>query len=153
MPVYAENVTPGQTRHFRVEIEGINPFQVQEANVPDVEQDSVEVGDGQRMVKFPGMTKTGDITLKEFVDAFAKDDLTLKWFFGNGNPETGIAAAPYVKLDGRIVRTDATGAAVQTWAIQGAWPKKVSGYGFSKTKSEHLIREVVLSVDSCVPVF
>lgn len=153
MPFNAENVTPGQTRHFRVEILGFNPFQVKQANIPDIEHDSVETGDGQSMQKFPGLTKTGDVTLKDVVDAFHKDDEILKWLFNNGNPALGAAATPYDKRDGRIVRTDAGGADVQVWAITGAWVKKVSGYSFDKDKSENIMREVVLSVDSCVPEF
>jgi len=135
MPVYPENVTPAQTRHFRVEIDGFNPFAVQSVGVPSVEHDSVEVSNGQGMVKFPGLTKTGDLVIKGFIDAMAPDDARLSWFFINGNPELGIAAAPYAKVDGAIIRTDAAGAEVQRWVVRGAWAKEVDGYSFDKAKS------------------
>ena len=141
MPVYPENVTPAQTRLFRVEIEGFNPFTVQSINVPDLEHDSVEVSTGQGMVKFPGLTKTGDITVKGWVDMMAPDDERLAWFFRNGNPELGLAAAPFDKRDGTIVRTDAAGNDIQRWEFKGAWPKKVGGYAFDKA--------AVLALDAC----
>ena len=34
---------------------------MKQANIPDIEHDSVETGDGQSMQKFPGLTKTGGV--------------------------------------------------------------------------------------------
>ncbi len=153
MPVYPTNLTPAQTRHFRVEIEGFNPFAVQQANVPKMEHDSVEVSTGQSMVKFPGLTKVGDITLKSWINALAQDDERLRWFFANGDPDQGVASAPYDKRDGTITQIDAAGNDVMTWEIKGAWIKAVDGYSFDKAKSEVLLEDVTLSVDSCNPAF
>jgi phage tail-like protein len=149
----AQNVTPGQARHFRVELEGVNPFQVQKCGIPKVEQGVIEVSDGQTMIPYPGMSKTGEITLEEFIDAFHKDDETLKWFFGNGNPETGIAAGPYDIRDGSIVRVDGAGNEIQRWRIQHCFPSAIEGYDFDKTADKAVIRKITLHCKSCVPVF
>lgn len=153
MPVYPTNLTPAQTRHFRVEIEGWNPIAVQQANIPKMEHDSVEVSNGQSMVKFPGLTKVGDITLKSFINALATDDERLQWFFVNGDPEQGVASAPYDKRDGTITLVSPAGDDITTWEIKGAWIKAVDGYNFDKSKSEVLLEDVTLSVDSCKPIF
>jgi phage tail-like protein len=151
MGVISENVTPGQSRHFVIDIEGFNPFSAQQVSVPDVERDSVEMGTGETMVKFPGMTKTGDLVIKEIVNAFDADDDIFAWFYANGNPETGLSTAPYDKRDGTIQRIDGAGNVVQTWNVRGMWPKKIAGYSYDREKSEKIVREVTLSVDTCVP--
>ena len=69
------------------------------------------------------------------------------------SPEIGIAATPYDKRDGTIIRQDAGGNDVQRFPFTGGWVKKKPGYKFDKAKSEVLVHEVVLSVDSCVPEF
>ena len=147
----AQNFPARLVHLFRLDLVGFNSVAVQSADIPDVEFDEVKYSNGGTDVKRPGRSHTGDLVVKDALIHGKPDLPILQWFFSTYNPATGVGLPAVDLRDGSIVNLNALGQEYEQWNFTEAWIKKISGYKFDKNKSEIFMREVVISVGSCVP--
>ena len=128
----------------------LNPFLVQDVEIPDVEVDSTSHGDANYEVKTGGRKKFGDIVLKKLLTTDPQGDT---YFFdwqilvqdaltGGGMTPLGYKRVVIIKElaeDGISV--------INTWIATGVWPKKIAGQKNSRMSSDNTIEEITLSVD------
>jgi len=136
---------------YRVEIDGIDEFEIQKVSIPSVEIDVVEHGDTNRAIKTAGMVKTGDLVLEKIRpignDSWAYNELALAQ-----NVLTGGGTIP-VQFKKPIVikEMDSTGfATLNRWLCTGCWVKKIESSDLDRMSSDAIIETVTFSVDECV---
>jgi phage tail-like protein len=134
---------------FRVEMRGIDQWEVQEVNIPEVEMDVVEHGDANFLVKTGGILKFGDITLKRLKKMQAGDTWAWDWLLRVQDPATGGGTLPENYKEQVIIKQlSADGSTtIDQWICLGCFPKKVSHETFNRTSSDNQMETVVLSVD------
>lgn len=108
---------------FSVDITDVGtdlPFQ--EVSGLDVETQSIEYRAGNSKtfspVKMPGISKTGNVTLKKGV--FVKDNKFFEWHKKVTMNTIGRATVTIKLLDEQ-------GGAAMTWTLRNAWPTKLTG--------------------------
>jgi phage tail-like protein len=150
-----ETNSPSKTFQFRIEIDGLDQFEVQEANIPDLEVDVVEHGGANTMIKTAGMVKVGDTTLKKLRKMEAADNWAWDWISQVQNQDLGGGALPtQYKKTVVINQLSADGVTtIASWVLQGVFPKKVSFEAFTRTESANQLESVVLSVDKVKKIF
>lgn len=138
---------------FRIELSGVDQFEVQKVTLPEIEIDAVEHGDTNRVIKTPGMIKTGDLVFEKVRplgnDMYAWDRLSMAQ-----NPLTGGGELPIVVKHPIIIKEmDTTGmVTLNKWVCSGCWIKKISSSDLDRTSSDNIIETITFSVDECIRV-
>lgn len=146
----ARKVQPAKGFNWRIEIEGIDSFECQSANIPSPEIESVEHGAGGVMVKTAGMVNVGDITFSKLKPINIGDSAAWDWMEDAQSSSTGNGELPqfYEKdITVKLLAPDNT-TTLYEWFCEGVWVKKVEYNELSKTSSENVLETVTLSVDS-----
>lgn len=137
--------------NFRIEMDGIDQFEIQKATPPEVEVESVSHGDANSDVKTAGRVKVADLVCEKLKplpasDLWAWDWLQLAQNMGTGG---GGLASSYKKT---IVLKELAPDNVTTinrWILEGCWVKKLSQSDFDRNASDNVIETVTISVDKC----
>jgi phage tail-like protein len=134
-----ESPWPVPAFQFKVEIEGVGEIACAEVSGLDVEADVIEYRAGNHkahtVVKMPGLKKYSDVTLKK---AMFKDDKKFNEYFKTVVMNTVKRATVTIQL------LDEANAAVFTWKLTNAFPKKVAGASLNAKNSESAMEELIL---------
>lgn len=145
----AKVANPAKVFNFRIEMDGIDQWEVQEVNIPDAEVEVTEHGDANSTVGTAGRIKFGDMVIKNLVPLPLGDDVAWDWLMDVQNPETGSGGLPdeykRVIIVKQLLPDNKTTA--QSWICIGTFPKKISNTPFSRTSGENRIKELTLWVD------
>lgn len=152
MPTNVPNARKGF--NFRIEINGLNQFEVQKITLPEIEIDKVEHGDTNRLIKTAGMIKLGDLKLEKLVRLPGSDLWAWQWLtsaqdmtFGTGN------LANVYKRSIVIREMSPTGLGIlNSWIIDGAWVSKISQSDFTRTESDNIIQTLEISCDGIIKI-
>jgi hypothetical protein len=134
---------------FILEIQGVDQYEVQEVDLPELEVEAVEHGDANFSVKTPGRLKVGDIVLKKLSalmgsDTWAFDELMLAQ-----NPYSGGGILPsQLKTQMRLKEVDTTQqVVVNVWIFDEAWVHKIKPTSKNRMSSDNLLEEITIKVD------
>lgn len=152
MPAIAN---PLKSFNFAIEIAGLNQFAAQEVKLPAPELESVEHGGSNSMVKTAGMSKTGDMEIKQLRALDGSDSWAWAWIRQAQNPVTGTGNIPSVYKKTCVVRELAPDGitTVHAYLCTGVWVKKIDPEAFKRTGSENMMQNVTLSVDNITLLF
>lgn len=145
----AQIENPQKSYMFSILAAGLNPYAVQEANIPDFEFDSVEHGDVDYDAKTAGRRKYGNIKLVKLVPLGIGDNWIWNWIQLIRNRNGGGAVPSIYKRNIDIVQYHYDLVTItDMWAVKKCWPVKVNGRELSRTKSENTMDDIELSVDT-----
>lgn len=142
---------PRKVFTFKVEIGGIDQFEIQSFKVPDGTIDVVLHGDTNHDAKTPGRIKFGDAVLKKIVATTNTDTWAWTWLMIAQDPFLGGGALPSAVLQDIIIKElDTTQQiTINRWLMEGCFVSKVSQSDFDRSKSDNIIEEVTLAVTRC----
>lgn len=123
---------------YTVEIDGIEAGGFSEVSGFDASIDVIEYREGdmvQTPMKFPGLKKYGNITLKKGVT-----DSTVLYTWVMAGVEGEVERKTIT-----ITLLDATGAATASWQVINAWPVKYTAPDFNATASEAAIETLEIA--------
>lgn len=133
---------------------GLNPYAVQQADIPDFDVEITEHGDLNYDVKTGGKMKFGDITLNNLrpVSAGIGSNWVWDWIQSIVNVADGSIGNPIAyKQSHDIVQYDYDNITVtDRWRCFGVFPKKINGQKLDRTKSENSMENITLSVDRVI---
>lgn len=133
--------------YFLVKLGDKGQISFKEASGLDVEYDVIEYRAGDSPVftksKMPGLRKNGDITLKKGI--FIGDKVLWDWI-------NDVKLNTIKRETVTISLLDETGAAVQTWSLTNAWPKKISAEGFKAEGNSAAMETLVLAHEGVIRV-
>jgi phage tail-like protein len=147
----AEIDDPKKSFNFGIIAAGLNPYTVQECNLPDFDLDIVEHGQDNHMIKTAGMIKFGDVTVNKLRPVTLEDNWIWDWIQGIQDAIFGGGQLPQdYKRDFDIVQYSYDNITItDRWEISGSFPKKINGLKLGRMKSENSLEEILLSVDTC----
>lgn len=135
---------------FRIEIEGMDEFYIQEAKKPEVEIEKVEHGATNYNIKTAGGVKVGEATLKKIKAANSNDDWSWDWLTKAQDMTTGSGGNSLDYKKEVVFRELAPDGVTVTdsWLWSGVWVCKVSEGDYKRgSQNENVIEEVTLCVD------
>lgn len=143
---------PSKVFQFNYLAPGLNPYMVQEADIPDFDIQIEEHGDVNYDVKTGGRIKFGDITLKNLRPVSGGSNWIWGWVQDVVNVEDGSIGNPLdYKRNHDIVQYDYDNLTViDRWRCLGIFPKKINGLKLSRTKSDNAMDDITLSVDRVI---
>lgn len=149
----AQISNPRKEFNFSITIVGapINPFLVQELQLPDIDIEQVEHGDTNFDVKTGGRVKTGNMQLEKIMTTSGADNYFFDWALGVQDSMIGGGSPPATykrKILVKELAEDGT-SAVNTWVCDGCWPAKINGQKFSRKSSDNSLEKLEISVDRC----
>ncbi|MCC8199267.1 MAG: phage tail protein [Tannerellaceae bacterium] len=134
-----DNVWPLPKFYFQVNIGDTNGS-FQEVSGLDVEAQVIEYRHGNSpefsTIKMPGIKKFSNVTLKKGV--FKDDTSFWDWF-------NKIQMNTIERLTVTISLLDETGAPVQTWMLQNAWPTKITGTDMKSDGNEVAVETIEIA--------
>jgi phage tail-like protein len=148
----ANVANPSKVFNFRVEIDGIDQFEVQEINIPDAEIAVTEHGDGNSTVGTGGQIKFGNITLKKLRALPLSDKWAWNWLMQVQDPISGGGQLPDQYKKVVIIKELAPDnkTTVTTWTCLGAFPIKSAITPLSRTSSDNTMQDCTLWVDKVI---
>ena len=134
---------------FKIEIDGIDEFLIQEVKRPDVEVEAVEHGATNYNIKTAGGVKVADAELKKIKPVNAGDNFSWDWLNKAQDMNTGSGGlAVDYKKDVVFRELDPQGRVTDSWLWIGCWVKKSSNSDNKRgVQNENTIETVTLSVD------
>ncbi len=145
----AQIPNPRKGFNFSVSAPGLNPFLAQEVDIPDRDNDVVEHGDTNHLVKTAGLVKPGTFKIKKIATATAADNWIWDWMFQVQDEFTGGGDLPsnYVRTITVEQFSNDGVTVINTWVLYGAWPSKVSGVNFKRTSSDNTAEEIEFQLE------
>lgn len=140
---------PRKVFQFKIEINGVDQFEVQTVDLPERELDSVSHGDTNHDIKTAGRLKVGDLVLEKLRLSDTADTWAANWMKQAQNFVTGGGLLPIQLKDIIIVKEmNAQGTqAVATHIMYGCWVKKIKKSKLDRNSSDNMLDTVTLSVD------
>lgn len=135
--------------NFKIEIDGINQFEVQKFTPPEVEVEVVKHAGANKDQKTAGRVVIGEAKLEKVIPAPGSDKWAWDWLLQAQNPRTGTGG---LKEDyGRIIvvkEMHPNGqTALNTWILEDAWCSKLSQSDYDRATSDNIIQTMTLQVD------
>jgi phage tail-like protein len=136
---------------FVVEVAGLNQFEVQTVELPEIEVEAVEHGDTNHSIKTAGRITTGDMTFEKVRPLPQTDKWAWEWLNTAQDPFTGGGSLPLNHKQIIIVKEmDTTQTTtINSWYLEGCWVKKVSQSKMDRMSSDNIIETIIFSVDRC----
>lgn len=135
--------------NFRVEIAGMDQWEIQKVTLPEVEIEAVEHGDTNHKVKTAGMVTVGDLVFEKLRPLPSSDNWAWNWLNQAQDMALGGGQLP-INFKQTIVlkEMDNTGnSTLNRWVCEGCWVKKISQSDFDRAASDNIIETITLSVD------
>lgn len=137
--------------NFRVEILGLNQFEIQKVTLPEIEVEKVEHGDTNHSIKTAGRVTVGDMVWEKLRPLPTPDNFAWTWLqqaqnimSGGGQLSTGYKRNVVIK------EMDTTGTiTVNKWMCEGTWVTKLGQADMDRQASDNIIETITLSVDRC----
>lgn len=139
-------------KNFRwvLELNGVNMFLMQEAQLPTVELPMIKHGAPVNIpdAKTPGKITINELVVKKLMPALSADNWAWDWM---GSAVAGIKK-DFIK-SGNLKDLGPDGVStVQTWVLGDIWPTKIEpGNRQTLAPGENLIETVTFSVQFCYP--
>lgn len=137
---------PTHTYSFRVEVDGIDQWQIQSITLPEQSVSVIEHGGGDHNIKTAGKRAIGNATLKHLNSLAGDNQFGYNWLMLT---KTGVPAA-YKK----IVIVKELGqdniSTVKTWTLMGCFPIRKSQNDLDRMAAENTLVELELSVDEVI---
>lgn len=135
--------------NFRVEILGMDQWELQKVTLPEVEIEAVEHGDTNHSVKTAGRVTVGDLVFEKLRPLPSADNWAWNWLNQAQDMMIGGGQLPINFKQTIVVKEmDNTGTAtLNRWVCEGCWVKKISQSDFDRTSSDNIIETITLSVD------
>lgn len=164
----AKNHNPRKKFNFSVQVVGapIDPFLVQNVEIPEREIEVVEHGETNHDIKTGGRVKFGMIILEKILttDLNSGEHTYFEdWMASVQDPVTGGGLTPGTALGYKrnIIITEfpesgivvnpltgsPTGAFLNQWICTGCWPSKRNAIDLNRTESDNTIEHIELCVD------
>lgn len=140
--------------NFRVEIDGVDQWEIQKVTIPELEIEEVLHGDANRDVKTAGRIKVGDLVMEKLRPLPFSDVWGWNWFNRAQNQLTG-GGELQVNVNKTFVVKEMSTDGVTTvnrWLVAEAWVKKLSQTDFDRATSDNVIETVTFSVGTCTRV-
>tara|TARA_R110002020_G_scaffold54690_5_gene152277 strand:- start:3518 stop:3979 length:462 start_codon:yes stop_codon:yes gene_type:complete len=130
----------------------IDPFLVQNVEIPEREIEVVEHGDTNHDIKTGGRVKIGMITLEKISTTTGADVYFEDWMLLVQNEVIGGGSAPAIYKKLIIITELAEDGTTQInqWTAIGCWPSKRNSISLDRTESDNTIESVELCVDKLV---
>lgn len=129
---------------YSIEIEGLEQFLAQELTLPDVTVDEVEHGEGNIVVRTPGMMKFGDLTVSKLVASTVSDTWASDLIRQINNPDTNTGQPVTTIFKTVVIRLkDIAGNVKKTYELFDCWIKQKTGISLSSTTSDNIIEEAI----------
>jgi len=140
---------PRKQFNFRVTVNGLNQFLVQDIQVPEESFDVAEHGDWNFLVKTGGLKKIGKVTMEKISIAYGPDNWLAGWMVQVQDTQVGGGLLPSVyKKNLQIDQLAPDNVSViNTYMLIGAWPSKRNTIDFKRTGSENVLEKLELEVD------
>lgn len=150
----AKIANPRKTFNFRVEVNGLDQFEIQTVQLPEMELEEVKHGDTNHDIKTAGKIMVGDMTWEKIRPAPQSDTFAWDQMRTIQDQLLGGGALPIAYKQILIVKElDSTGlVALNRWICEGCWVKKISQNKLDRTTSENVIETITFSVDRCYRV-
>ena len=139
---------------FGIIAAGLDPYLVQECNLPDFELDVVTHGDVNYDVKTAGRAKVGTVTMTNLRSASRNRNWLNVWLLsiqnialGGGLPPTG-----YKRVFNVVQYSFDNFTITDDWLLEGVWPSKINGQEFRRTASDNSIDTIEFQVDRIIKV-
>lgn len=140
---------PRKVFNFKIAILGFNEYEAQSVELPDVEIEATEHGDTNYDIKTAGRVKIGDLKIEKLSPLPVPDNHFHAWLVQCQSTLLGGGALPLTyKQIMTITEMDTTGLIpINTWTLEGVWPKKITGMKFDRMSSDNVIEKIEFSVD------
>lgn len=134
--------------NWRIDIGGIDQFEVQDLELPEIEIAEVLHGDTNYDVKTPGKVKVGEMVLNKVRPAPQSDTRFWDWLSRAQNMYGGstLAAGYQETLVVRELGPDGI-ITLNSYVCEGCWVKKVKQSKFDRMSSDNVIETAALSVN------
>lgn len=148
----AEVSNPHKKFQFTLNIPRVGVFLAQEVTLPETENDIVEHGDTNHLIKTAGLAKFGMLTINMIQSAavLANDTVQLyNWVRQIQDAYQGGGDIPdNYKVEGSVSQYATDGQTViATWKFEGLWLQKINGVELSRTDSENTIHALEFCLD------
>lgn len=141
-------VNPIKQFNWTIEIDGLDQFVAQECTLPDRTIDEAEHTEGNFVVRTPGLVRLGDLSLSNLKPSEVADNWAQDWFTSVQDLEEGTGQIPQLYNRNIVVRLrDNQGNTVQQYEYKDCWIKQITGLTLSKTTSDNILEEVVITVN------
>jgi phage tail-like protein len=130
----------------------LEPFLVQNVEIPDREIEVVEHGDTNYDVKTGGRVKLGMLTLEKIMTTSGSDGYFEGWMAMINDSFTGGGSTPTTYKRTIVVTElaeDGT-TALNIWTMTGCWPSKRNGLALDRTESDNTIESLEICVDRMI---
>lgn len=150
----AEIEDPSKVFQFGYLAPGLNPYMVQNADIPDFDVEVSEHGDTNFDVKTGGKMKFGDVTLENLRPVSGGSNWIWDWIQSIVDVQSGAIGNPLTyKRSHDIVQYGYDGLSVMDrWRCLGIFPKKINGLKLSRAKSDNAMDNIILSVDRVIKI-
>lgn len=135
--------------NYAIEINGVNQFECQGVEFPELSVEVVEHGDTNYSVKTPGRVKVGDIKIEKVKPMPGTDRWAWDWFNAGQDPFVGGGAlAGNVKKMIVIRELDSSGLIIlNSWVAEGCFINTLGQSKFDRMSSDNIIQNLSISVD------
>lgn len=135
--------------NFVVEVDGLNQFEVQKITLPETEIEATEHGDTNHAVKTAGRVIIGDLVFEKLRPLPTTDRWAWNWLKLAQNTKTGGGQLPVNYKKTIVIKEMSTDniTTVNSWILEGVWPKKIGQADFDRMSSDNIIETITFSVD------
>jgi len=134
---------------WRIEIDGVDQFELQTIDIPEMGIEVVAHGGTNHDIKTGGKYTVGDVVIEKLKSLLNTSTWATDWLFQVQDPFLGGGLLPTVyKRDIVIKEMDTTGTVtLSKYLCEGCWPSKVKGAKLDRMSSDNIIETVTLTVD------
>lgn len=139
---------PRKVFNFRLELDGVDQFEIQKVTIPEIKIDVVEHGDTNYKVKTGGMISFGDMTLEKLVPMTNVDTNFWDWISTVQDPYVGGGALPDVYMRDIVIKEmDSTGTVtLNKFLCEGCWPHTIKRNDADRMTSDNVLETITLAV-------
>jgi len=149
MPAYIEN--PRKNFNFSAIFSGLplNPFLIQEFDLPSFDIDVVAHGDTNHDIKTGGRIKFDAVKMKKLMVATGPDTWLYTWLILIQDVLTGGGQLPMIYKRSLTVfeYSNDNSTPINTWLLEGCWPNKLDAIQLRRLGSENTMESLELQVD------
>ena len=140
-----------KTFNFIVEVNGVNQFEIQKVDIPEVEIEKTTHGGTNSDIKTAGRVTVGDMVWDKVRPLPQPDN----WGYNRLKRAQDIVAGggelPSAYKEVLVIKELSTDGitTVNSWVCEGSWVCKISQNSLDRQSSDNVIETVTWSVDKC----
>lgn len=135
--------------NFKVEVNGVDQFEIQTVQLPKGTVEKVMHGDTNYDIKTPGRISFDDLVFEKVRPAPFSDTWAWDWLMLAQDPDLGGGQLPSVIKQNIVIKELAPDnvTTLNRWLCTGCWVTEVDGGKLDRKSSDNIIETVTLSVD------